>query len=142
LEGAAGTAIHRDNPQGRLYREILQRFAERGEAVVYRMSIGGRHAASWLIVMANGMAIMLKTTYDESRPEFALGRVNLHAALQHLFARKDLRVAEFYTNASTAWLQWGNVTRPIYHFSIYRSEALRKAKTFVRSISVRMRSLE
>src|SRR5262249_16942829 len=91
-------------------------------------------------VVANGMAVMIKTTFDERLADYAVGRVILYNALQHLFSRENLRVAEFYTNASRVWLQWASGTRPIYHFDVYRYAAILSSKRVVRAGLAALRS--
>ncbi len=131
-KGKQGTAIHRSNTQGRLYREIMRAFAAQDQGLVFRMMIDGRLAACWLIIMSGGMAVMLKTTFDEKLKSYAVGRVILYHTLKHLFERDDLRIIEFYTNANADQLQWGNAKRPIYHLNYYRYPWVRECRQALR----------
>jgi len=139
-KGHKGTAIHRDNPQGAAYRSIMQAFAKDGQSLAHQMFLDGRLVAGWLIVMAGGMAVMIKTTYDESLSHLAVGRVHLYHTLQDLFTREDLELIEFYTNANAAQLEWASISRPIYHANHYRHPALRRGRRLCKGLLTRLRN--
>lgn len=132
-KAAIGTAIHRSNSQGRVYREIMRGFAERGSALATRMLIDDRLVAGWLIVVSGGMAVMLKTTFAEELSDYAVGRVVLFHTLRHLFERDDIRVVEFYTKANAVQLQWSTLSRPTYHANIYRHPVVHGSRRLLRA---------
>lgn len=134
-KAALGTAIHRSNSQGKVYREIMRGFAERGSALATRMLIGDRLVAGWLIIVSGGMAVMLKTTFDESLSDYAVGRVVLFHTLRHLFERDDIRVVEFYTKANAVQLQWSTISRPTYHANIYRYPVVHRSRRLLRAVA-------
>jgi len=138
-KGEQGTALHPGNAQGAAYREILREFARARQAVVHDMLIDGRLVASRLIVITGGMAVMLKTTFDEEYSRFGLGRVHLHRVLKDLFARQDVKRIEFYTNASPDQLQWASTSRSIYHVNCYRHPAWRRSRAIASQVWGRMR---
>lgn len=119
-KGREGTAVSIDNPQGRFYAEVMRRFAERGEAMVYELWHGEELVASRMLLLRDGMAVMLKTTFHEGFDRFAPGRVLLLRTLEDLFTRAPGGVAEFYTNADSDLLAWSTSQRWINHVSVYR----------------------
>lgn len=133
-KGRQGTAIHRSNAQGAVYRDIMRGHAERGQGVIHRMMINDRLAACWMIIKSGGMAVMLKTTFDENLSSYAVGRVVLYKSLQLLFNDSDIKTIEFYTNANEVQLQWGNISRPIWHVNYYRHPLVRRARQVVRKV--------
>lgn len=127
-KGRAGSAVSPDNAKGRFYREIMEGYAETGQAAVYEYWLGERHAASQMIIFNDRMAIYLKTAYDEELADFSPGLLLLRELIQDSFSRLPGGVFEFYTNTNASPLQlaWATEQRWIEHVSIYRSDAVRK----------------
>lgn len=123
-KGREGTAISRDNPQGRFYAEVMRSFAARGEALVYELWLGDNLLASRMLLLHGGMAVMLKTAFDEQFERFAPGRILLLRTLEDLFKRAPGSVVEFYTNADADLLAWSTSQRWINHVSVYRHRGL------------------
>jgi hypothetical protein len=124
-KGKAGTSIHPDNVQGRFYRDVLARFAARGQGTVYELYLGGELAASELQIANDFMAIGLKTTYDETLSQaYSAGRLVHYLLLERLFAEQRLRVLEYYTNATPDTVRWSTTQRAITHHRFYRSAAV------------------
>ncbi|MBI1285832.1 MAG: GNAT family N-acetyltransferase [Thiobacillus sp.] len=115
-----GTAVSIENVQGLFYAELMSRFAGSGQARVFEYWLGGRLAASRLIIEGAGMSVILKTAYDECRSRFAPGRLLLHDVLQQAFHEKRHKVVEFYTNASRDQLAWATGQRVISHVTCFR----------------------
>lgn len=121
-KGQQGTAVHIDNDQGAFYCQVLENFAETDQACVYEYYIGGRLAASRLLIRNSEMAIILKTAYDESNRKYAPGRVLLYEVLRReLNDYPEQRTVEFYTDATTDQLQWSTKERSICHVSLFRN---------------------
>jgi len=120
-KGAAGTAIHPDNAQGRFYEDVLSRFAATGDALIAELRVGGRLVASRLCVRSGPMLVILKTAYDESAADYAPGRVLLYLLLKELDAARRAQAVEFYTNATADQLAWASSEREIVHVSCRRS---------------------
>ncbi|MBB5018311.1 CelD/BcsL family acetyltransferase involved in cellulose biosynthesis [Chitinivorax tropicus] len=133
-KGRAGTAITAGSQQWRFYHDVLQKLAAVGSAQVYELVLGGRVVASRLAISANGMLVMLKTTYDEQLKELAVGRVLLHTLLQHEFAAGRFQRIEFYTNASADQLEWATEAREIDHITLYRSSLYASGMTVVKNL--------
>jgi CelD/BcsL family acetyltransferase involved in cellulose biosynthesis len=123
-KGREGTAVSSDNPQGRFYAEVMQELATRGEALVYELWQGENLLASRMLLLRGGMAMMLKTAFDEQFERFAPGRILLLRTLEDLFTRAPGSVVEFYTNADTDLLAWSTSQRWINHVSVYRHSGL------------------
>lgn len=123
-KGRQGTAVGVDNAQGRFYGDVMQQFAERGQAVVYELWLGEHLLAARMVLLRNGMAVMLKTAYDEASERFAPGRVLLMRTLEDLFHRLPGGVVEFYTDADADLLAWSSGRRWINHVSVYRHRGL------------------
>ncbi|MFN3860963.1 MAG: GNAT family N-acetyltransferase [Roseateles sp.] len=123
-KGRQGTAVQPDSAQGRFYAEVMTRFAARGEALVYELWLGGELVASRMLLLRGGMAVMLKTTFNEQFDRFAPGRLLLLSTLEDLFRRAPGGCVEFYTNAEADLLAWSTSQRWINHVSVYRHAAL------------------
>lgn len=124
----AGTAIHRDNVQGRFYTDVLQRFAAKGGARAYQLYFGDRLVASQLAIGTNGMMVLLKTAHDEVQRRISPGRMLDYFMLRALFADPDLRVRviEYYTNATQEDLRWATFSRQIVHVNFFRNVFARR----------------
>lgn len=66
-KGEVGTALQGGDSQGRFYREVLERFADQGEALVGRYWYGESLVASDLCLYRDSTLYVLKTAYDSSR---------------------------------------------------------------------------
>lgn len=120
-KGQNGTAIERDNRQWHFYRDVLQGFAKSSQAHIYELQLDGRVVASRLAISGGGMLLMLKTTYDETLKELAVGRVLLYKLLEQEFSQRQIQRIEFYTNATPDQLEWATESRAIEHVTMYRS---------------------
>lgn len=120
-KGAAGSAVRGDDAQGRFYRAMLEAFARRGAARVYRYFIGDRLAAMDLCVEGGGCVVVLKTAYDES-----LGGALSPALLMREEACRDIfedgrfERIEFYGRVMEWHLRWTDEIRTMYHLNSYR----------------------
>jgi hypothetical protein len=131
---AAGTAVHPQNAQGRFYREVLERFAQRGDGYVYRLWIGQQLAAMRLVIAGNGMAVILKTTYAESLAAFGPGRLLLYHVLRDLIGDPKIKRIEFYTNANRDTLAWATESQDMYAAIRYRSAVAKRAVDRARAL--------
>lgn len=123
-KGREGTAVSNDSPQGHFYADVMRDFAARGEAYVYELWLDNDLLASRMLLLRPGMAVMLKTAFDERFERFAPGRVLLLRTLEDLFQRAPGAVVEFYTNADADLLAWSTSQRWIHHVSVYRHNGL------------------
>jgi hypothetical protein len=133
-KGREGTALHPDNKQGHFYRDLLGRYARRGDGHVFRLWIGDRIAAIRLVIAGHGMAVILKTTYDETLSAFAPGRLLLQLVLKSLIDDPSCRRIEFYTNANEETLAWGTEWRDMYGVTCYRWSMAKAAMDIARRV--------
>ena len=141
-KGREGTALHEDNPQGQFYAGVMERFGAEGNADVFELRIGGRLASSRLLIGNEEFRIVLKTTYDEELGELAPGRLLLYEMLQRLAEEPRSRRIEFYTKATVDQLAWATEQRPIFHATLFRWSALRRAAHVVKGIRDRFRGAD
>ena len=116
-----GTAIHPDNAQGRFYQAMLEGFARRGAARLYRYWFNDRVVAMDLCIEGGDHIVILKTTYDESikdgsSPAFLLRQEEC----EQLFAEQRLKRIEFYGKVMDWHLKWTGEVRTLYHLNCYR----------------------
>jgi len=116
-----GTAVHPDNQQGRFYRSMLEAYARRGAACVYRYYFDARLMAMDLCIEGNGSLIVLKTTYDEAAAG-ALSPTLLmrEECCQDLFAQGRHQRLEFYGKVMEWHTRWTDSVRTLYHINHYR----------------------
>lgn len=132
-KGREGTAITPDSAQGRFYLEVMNRFSSTAEALVYELWLGDDLLASRMLLKRQGMAVMLKTAFDEAFERFAPGRMLLMRTLEDLFERMPGGSVEFYTDAEPDLLAWSSSQRWINHVSLYRHTGLQTLYGLMRS---------
>jgi hypothetical protein len=111
-KATAGTAISLDNKQGAFYREILEHFCARGEAMIYRLTLNGKTVAANLSVERNGILIVLKITYDESVTGLSPGNLLEQEMLKALFAEGRVKVEEYYGPFTEWQSRWTDEVAP------------------------------
>ncbi|WP_338769347.1 GNAT family N-acetyltransferase [Massilia sp. METH4] len=122
-----GTAVHPDNDQGRFYTAMLEGFARRGQAAVYRYWFDDRLVAMDLCIEGDGALIVLKTTYDESVPASLSPTLLMREeCCQRLFEEKQYARLEFYGKVMEWHTRWTDEIRTMYHVNHYRWPVLRQ----------------
>lgn len=116
-----GTALSTENGQMQFYTELMERFAQSREAMVFELWLDAKLVASRLVISAGDVLIILKTTYDEAYSKYAPGRLLLHDVIQSLFRSHPGKTVEFYTDANADQLAWATDQRWIKHVSLYRN---------------------
>jgi len=120
-KAAGGTAVGAENDQGRFYRSMLEAFAARGAASVYRYRIGGQLAAMDLCVEGGGCIVVLKTAYDESLSrQLSPALLMREEACRGLFDEGRFERIEFYGRVMEWHLRWTDEVRTMYHLNGYR----------------------
>ena len=132
-KGEEGSAVAADNVQGRFYREMLEDFCSRGEAVIYRLRLNGKTVASDLCLERDGTLVILKTAYDESVQGLSLGLLLHQEIFQSVFDEGKIRVIEFYGRLRDWHTKWTNEIRTMYHINFYRAGWVAKARTFLKA---------
>jgi CelD/BcsL family acetyltransferase involved in cellulose biosynthesis len=116
-----GTAVHPDNAQGRFYTAMLEGFARRGAACVYRYWFGDQLVATDLCIEGNGCIIILKTTYDEAVPSSLSPTMLMREdCVQQLFGEQRFERLEFYGKVMEWHTRWTEEIRTMYHVNLYR----------------------
>ena len=133
-KGKQGTAIHKDNLQGKFYTQMLQNFAKSNGAYLCQLIVNDRAIASLLNIVQNGMLVILKTSYSESMAEFSPGRLIDYFMLPDVFKDEAINVVELYTDASNMDEKWATGSRELYHLNFYISPLSRHLIYFLRLI--------
>lgn len=133
-KAAAGTAVSISNTQGRFYAEVLANFAASGQAEVCELSVGGRLAASRLLIGNARMLVILKTSYDEALARFAPGRLQLRQLLERQLTEYPERTIEFYTNATREQAEWGTFSSTIQNIQLFRNDGAIVAYTLLKAV--------
>jgi hypothetical protein len=120
-----GTAVAADNDQGRFYRALLEAFAKRGAASVYRYWFDGPDgphlAAMDLCVEGGGCIVILKTAYDEALgPQLSPALLMREEATRDLFDAARFERIEFYGRVMEWHTRWTDEIRTMYHLNGYR----------------------
>ena len=120
-KGREGTAVHRENDQGKFYRELLQLLATRGEAAVYELRFNGKTVASNLCLDRGNTLIVLKTAYDETvDKKYSPAILLRHAQLQTLFEGGRILRLEYYGRFREWQSQWTQEKRMLFHLTCCR----------------------
>jgi hypothetical protein len=133
-KGEEGSAVAANNVQGRFYREVLEDFSTRGEAVVYRLQLNGNTVASDLCLERDRTLFILKTAYDESVQGLSLGLLLHQEIFQSTFDEEKVRVIEFYGQLRDWHTKWTTDVRTMYHINFYRQRWVPNGRRFVRKI--------
>jgi hypothetical protein len=127
-KGAEGTALHPDNLQGRLYRDLLEHYARRDEAFVYQYFYGSELVASELCLHRHKTMYMLKTTYSEAQQGTSPAMLMRQEMLMEIFDRSIFSSIEFYGRLMDWQPKWTDRTKTLYHANVYRSRILATIK--------------
>lgn len=119
-KGKDGTAVSKDNVQGRFYRHVFEHFAALGEAVIFQLHLNGKVAASDLCLLRGGMMVVLKTAYDEEMNDFSPALLMREEILKRAFESQSVRTVEFYGRVMEWHTKWSEEVRTLYHFNCFR----------------------
>jgi hypothetical protein len=133
-KGEEGTAVTAENRQGLFYREVLESFSEKGEAVVYRLMFNGKTVASDLCLKRNRMLVVLKIAYDETSKGFSPGKFIHREILRNLFAEGNISTLEWYGRVHDWQTRLGSTTRTMFHVNFYRRRWVSTTRRYVKSI--------
>lgn len=125
-KAAQGTAIHPNNAQGRFYRKLFERAAQRGKAVVYEYLFDDCVVAANLCLQHNGTLVILKTTYDESMQGYSPAFLLKQDELELFFREKKIHRLEYYGRLMEWHTKWTENKRTIYHLTLYRWPSVRR----------------
>lgn len=121
----AGSAVQAEDHQGRFYTTMLEGFARRGEAIVYRYFFDNRLAASDICLLRNRCLIILKTAYDESRKGYSPAQLMRYEVMRELFDDGRADTIEFYGPVKDWHRKLTDEIRTMYHVNCYRWPLIR-----------------
>ncbi len=113
------TAICISNPQGTFYVDMLTRYANRGQCVIYQYWYNEKLAAMDLCITGGGSIIILKTTYDETIKISSPALLMRQDAFRDLFEEREIKRVEFYGRVMEWHKRWSNEIRNMYHINSY-----------------------
>jgi CelD/BcsL family acetyltransferase involved in cellulose biosynthesis len=131
-KATTGTGVPADNAQGRFYREMLERFCARGEAVIYRLLLNDRPIAADLCLQRDGMLVLLKTAYDAGAAEHSPGVLLHYEIFKAAFAR-GIRTIEIYGRLRAWQEKWTDDFRRMFHANVYRGPLFQKLHALYRA---------
>jgi len=122
----AGTAVTQGSRQARFYRDLLERFAARGEAQVWQIRYDGALVASDLCIVRSGVALILKTAYSEALAgnQTSPAQILRRTMFERLFDAPGARRIEFFGPVKPWHRTWSDEQRQLYHLNHYRWGAL------------------
>lgn len=132
-KGRDATAVRAGDAQARFYTLLLETFARRGAATVYRYRFGQQIVAMDLCVEGVACIVVLKTAYDESVPgHFSPALLMREEACRALFDEARLQRIEFYGRVMEWHLRWTDEVRCLYHLNYYRWPVLQRLHALAR----------
>lgn len=132
-KGQAGTAVDMNSAQGQFYREIMEEFSKKGEAIVFELHLNGKVIASNLVLRRDRVAIGLKTTYDENYKSYSPGFLLKYFMFRQMFEDHGIDSYEFFGQLMQWQLKWVTDTRPMYHLNYYRRPWVPLVRDFLKS---------
>jgi Acetyltransferase (GNAT) domain len=120
-----GTAIGGDNAQALFYRDVMESFAELGEAFVYELQLNGRVIGSELYLGRADMLVGLKTTYDGAFRTMSPGFLMKYEIIRRIFSDGIFHNVEFYGRVMEWHSKWINEVRTMYHLSVWNRPAMK-----------------
>ena len=128
-KGEAGTALRRDDVQGRFYLEVLERFAAAGEALVGRYWYGNSLVASDLCLYRGATLYVLKTAYDGSQKTTSPANLLREELFRKVVDERGCRTVEFYGPLMEWHTRWTGDARTLYHVNWYRWPILARLRS-------------
>ncbi|MCC8998086.1 MAG: GNAT family N-acetyltransferase [Candidatus Contendobacter sp.] len=130
-----GTAIHRDNAQGRFYTAILERACQQSEGLVYEYAFDGKVVVVELCLRRGATLVVLKTTYDESIKVFSPAFLLRQEELEQLFAERRIQRVEFFGKVMEWHTRWTENNRTLYHLTVFRWAWLKALRSWLQRAS-------
>lgn len=113
----SGTAIHSDNQQGKFYREMMQRFCNKHQGVVFQYKYQDQIVAVDLCIFNKQSIIILKTTYDETITTSSPAMLMRQDAFATIFEQGITNRIEFYGKVMDWHTKWSDEIRTMYHLN-------------------------
>lgn len=112
-----GTAVHKDNDQGRFYTRLLRDFCLRGQGVIYQYFYDQQLVASDICIKQGDTFVILKTTYDESIKTSSPAFLMRQEIFQKVFSDSTIGKIEFYGKIMDWHTKWSDHSRILYHLN-------------------------
>lgn len=129
-----GTAVSKNNVQGRFYRDLFEQFSISEESVIFQLLLDGKVVATDLCLQRAGMLIVLKTTYDESLNHISAALLMREDIVRQLYLEHECRVIEFFGPAKEWHTKWTGDFRPMYHINCHRNAMVSGIRKMIRSV--------
>ena len=113
------TAVSIDNNQGQFYKELLERFCEKDNGVVFQYFYNDLLAATDLCISNDKSIVILKTTYDESIKTTSPAILMKQDSFKYIFENKLAKDIEFYGKTMEWHTKWSDSIRHMYHINQY-----------------------
>lgn len=127
-----GTAVAPDNDQGRFYRTMLEGFAARGQARIYRYRFGDQVVAMDLCIDDGRIIVILKTSYDEAQRALSPSVLMRQDEFAALFTEARFERIEFYGKVMEWHTRWTDLQRTLYHLNVVRWPVLQRLQALRR----------
>ena len=132
-KGKTGTAVTPANLQGDFYKEMLKRFCQQNEGVVYRLQFDQKTVAEKICLRRDKMLVFLKMAYDERYRSYAPGYLLQYEILKRLFEEAEVEIAETYGRVNSGWTdKWTDEFRTLYHLNFYRYSWVQTARDLLK----------
>jgi CelD/BcsL family acetyltransferase involved in cellulose biosynthesis len=128
------TEAHIENAQDKFHGDLMADFARRGKALAYALYFNDTLVAMRLCILSDDMMVMLKTAYDERYAEYAPDRLLLYFLLAEEFERGQIGSVEFYAKAKNDEVAWATHERPVMHFQLFKSQAMKSVYILARCL--------
>ena len=112
-----GTAIHKDNDQGKFYIKLLTDYCQTGVGRIYKCYYNDKLVAVDLCITGFGKIIILKTTYDETIKATSPANIMRLSYMPELFDNPDIENIEFYGKVMEWHRKWSSDIREMYHIN-------------------------
>jgi CelD/BcsL family acetyltransferase involved in cellulose biosynthesis len=121
-----GTAVAPGNDQGRFYGAMLEAFAARGAARIYRLRFGEQVVAMDLCIDDGRVLVILKTAYDEAHKALSPSVLMRQDEFAALFHEARFERIEFYGKVMEWHTRWTDQQRTLYHLNLFRWPLLQR----------------
>ncbi len=126
-----GTAIQRDNAQGRFYKKMFENYCAAGRGRIYRYRFGDKIVAMDLCIEDASAIVILKTAYDESYKSLSPSTLMRQEQFESLFEERRYKHIEFYGKVMEWHTRWTDESRCIYHLTSYRWKWLKQLHSVI-----------
>lgn len=121
-KGKEGSALHPNNRQGRLYREIAYNLSLEGKSRVYQLYYDTKLVATDICGNIASNLVFLKTTYDEDEKNTSPSQIMRNIIIEGIYKTKEFNTIDFYGKTLSWHKNVTNDSRVMYHCNAYRNK--------------------